>query len=834
MIRPLLAVLLFLGLTAGGGAAPSQTKPEVPVALQAKVSFSIPAGPFLTALEQIERELGVPFAVLPEMFPADLKVAALSFQGPLAEGLDRLIRPLSLKWELGELGGIAVFPPEFKSPDFPDWVSKHFEVTGVELLDVEERGQNLGLRQGDVIEALNGEKINGYSAYREMVVKDVKPEDSVNLTVRRGAEQLGIKVKPDPRAPIGSIGVTRFADAPTETTIYEKGGHRDPAWNDLFARVFTEYRQKDDAAWTPDSILRAVRECTKAGCRDPQLPLMLIRHVLEFTEERWKDVDACCDAAVLRTAYGGSRSFARADAAGEFLIHGSPAVRARVRRLVECGWAATRDVRLGYSLAALHFAEADYPACLRLLEGLRKPMLTSSQLDGPPCLQLESQALQRLGKLEEARRRTTELSEKIAQPYVQIPARFQSNTFDLLKNVQEKSRSDKLPGPVGVLTWKAHSALDAINQAWGAWSGYSSKDTGPARYSPDLIDVMPPDSVEAYFFPKLVKTYSSGGYGGTVCFAFGAAQGQTLDDPIGQWRWTQSSVYRLTGSLDLTRTFGSLGYAGDIPLIGFGNGRTDELRFFKTPELVTLRCNGAWVTTDCAPCLGDEGWLAMAVTTAKGSFDAGVLVPTKRAYDVDRIRELMEKITDARVGREDKVKAWDEAAVLAPNSVMRRVMKLIPQAAREKVPAPKLPDDAPPLDEMTVANATERLEARGKAAWTAPDAEDADRVWCARGDGRLESISRARFFTTYYPALRSEGVAPEVGKPFFQKEAVWFPTKRGLFRYDRVGDVFRNIPVGGLYSDRAIESIGLKDGALTVLAGGEWALNLKTERWTSE
>jgi len=832
--RTLRPFILFLGLSAGGGAAQSERKPDGPAALQARVAFKVPAGSFLAALEQIERDAGVPFAVLPEILPPDLRIEAMTFDGPLAQGLDKLIQPLHLKWEVGELGGIAVFPPKFKSPDFPDWVSRNFEVTGIELLDVEEFGQTLGLRQGDVIEALNGEKINGYAAYREMVLKDVKPEESVTLTVRRGPEQIQVKAKPNARAPIGSIGVTRFADAPTETATYEKGGHRDPAWNDLFARVIAEYRQKDDAAWTPESILRAVRECTKAGCRDPQLPLMLIRHVGEFTEERWKDVEACYDPAAFRTSYGGSRSFARADAAGEFLLHGSPAVRARVRRYVECGWAATRDLRLGYGLAGLHFAEANYGACLRLLEGLRQPMLTSTQLDGPPWLQLESQALQRLGKLDLARKRSAELAEKIPLPHAKIPSTFHSNTFELLQNVQEKARNDKFPGPIGVLTWKAHSALDAINKAWGAWSGYSLKDTGPARYSPDLIDVMPPDSVEVYFFPKLVKTYSSGGYGGTICFAFGAAQGQTLETPFGQWRWTQSSVYRLTGNLDLTRTFGSLGYAGDIPLVGFGNGRTDELRFFKTPELVTLRCNGAWVTTDCAPCLADEGWLAMAVTTAKGYMDTGVLVPTKRAYDVDRIRELMEKITHPDIGREDKIRAWDEAALLAPNSVMRKVMNLIPPAAREKVPLPKLPEDAPPVDEMTLAKAVERLEQRGKSSWTAPDPEDADRVWCARPDGRLESISRARFFTVYYPALRSDAPAPEVSQPVFQKEAIWFPTNRGLFRFDRVGDVFRNIPVGGLYADRSIESIRLKDNVLAVTAGGEWTLDLQTERWTSK
>lgn len=832
MHRPLLALPLFFALSAGGGAQ-SEPKPEVPAALRGRVSLRVPAGSFLAALKQIEGETGVPFAVLPEILPPGLKVEELKFDGTLAEALDRLIKPLHLTWMIGELGGIAIFPPGFGTPDFQDWVSKNFEVTGIELLAVEEQGQALGLRQGDVIEALNGEKLSGYEAYREMVLKDLKPDETVTLTVRRGPDEIQVKVAPNPRAPIGSIGVTRFADAPTETTTFEKGGHRDPAWNDLFARVIAEYREKDDAAWNPGSVLRAVRDCTKAGCRDPQLPHMLIRHVQEFTEERWNDVEACCDPDVFRTAYGGSRAFARAEAAGEFLLHGSPAVRARVRRYVECGWAATRDLRLGYCLAGLHFAEADYAGCLRLLEALRTPLLTNTKPYGHSWLQLESQALQRLGRLDEARERSKEISEKIAQPYAQIPATFHSKTFDLLRQVQDKARHDRLPGPVAVLTWRAHSALDAICKAWDSWAGYSLKDTGPGRYSPDLITVMPPDSVEVYFFPKLVKTFSSGGYGGTLCFAFGAAPGQTLETPIGEVRWTHGAVFRLAETLDLYRTYRGLGYAGDLPLIGFGNGRGDELRLFKTPELVTVRCNGSWITTDCAPCLADEGWLAMAVTTAKGYVDAGVLVPAKRPYDADGIRERMERILDPAVGPEDKVRAWDEAAVLAPNSVMRKVMSLIPAAARKKVPAPDLPEDAPPLDEMTVDGAAKRLLHRGKAAWTAPDPEDQDRVWCARPDGRLESISRSRFFTTYYPALRSDGPAPEVGKAVFLKEAVFFPTRRGLYRYDRVGDVFRNVPIGGVYSDRPVDSIRLEGDTLAVTAGGEWKLHLNTEQWSS-
>jgi hypothetical protein len=823
-----LGVLLTLS-----GTVRSQQEKKALQALSAEVKLQVPAGPLSGALEAIRKDAGVTWAVLPELLPPDLEVDAFSHSGPLQAALDRLVQPLNLKWQVGDFGSIVLLPKELRIPALDDWIARNFDVAGIELLDVEEFGQKLGFRSGDVLVALDGEKVGNYEGYRAMVLRDVKPDSGVQLTVRRGDEQIQIKATPDRRRPIGSLGVIRFIDAPSETALYEKGGHRNPKWDRSFSQAMDEFRQKDDSAWRPRAILDAVQRCSRSGCRDPQLAEMMVERVREFSAQRWKDTELCLNPAVLRSAYGGTKILTRARVAAEFLAHGDPAVRDRVRPLVECGWAATKDFRLGVRLAAAHFVEADYDACLRLLQAVHAPLGASMKLEDYPWVQLESQTLQRLGRYDDAFRLEEEYAQKVPLVHAQIPARFHQSTAPALKRVQPKPSVDRLPGPVGVLTWKTHSALDAIKMSWSSWGGHSLRDTGPGRYSPDLVNAPIPDSVEAYFFPKVLKNYQSAGYGGTLCLAFGAAAGQKPDTPAGELEWTRSSVFRVNGGLFLTRTHGSLGFAGELPLPGFGNAYGDTIRFFKTPELVTVRCNGAWITTDAAPCLQDEGWMAMAVTTARGYVDVGILAPTSRPYDNDRIRELMERIAQPDVPREEKLKLWYEAVTLAPpGSAMRRVTGILPPELLTKVPPPPFPDDAPPLVELSVAQALERVKGSESVQWAVSDSADPDLVWCARSNGRIDCFSRRRFFTTSYP--RPRGTNSEefrIGEPLFDTDAVWFPTNRGLFRFDRLGDVLRSVPLGGLLADVPVTSLRLKDKELSVVAKNRWTLNLESGTW---
>lgn len=812
-----------------------QAEKPARVALDAKVDLKVPAGPLDVALSAIEKQAGLRFAVLPELLAPDLKVEAFTHSGPLAAGLDLLTKPLKLKWEIGEFGGIVLLPLELKIPAYDDWVARTFEASGVELLDVEEDGRNLGFRPGDVLLAINGERLNGYMSYRMAVLVDLKPDEKANFSVLRGKEQIQIQATPHRNAPMGSIGVTRYLDVPTEGTLYEKSGHKDPSWDDKFAKVVNEFRQKDDAAWKVETVLAGIKECIQAGCRDPQLARLLIDRVTEYSDERWKDVQASFDPAVLRSVYGGTRVLARAEVAARFLEHGSPWARDLALRVVECGWAATKDYRLGYGLALQHFLEGNYEACLKILALVRAPLRASHYMEDYPRNFLESQALQRLKRFDEALKYEEDYSDKVTLPHAGHAGRFHKSTLPLLKKAQGGFDADRLPGTVGLVTWKAHSALDAIHQSWtGGGSWRSVRDTGPSRYSPDLVATPMPDSVEAYFFPKFIKTYRASGYEGTLCLAFGAAPGQNPETPSGELAWTRSSVFRINSDLLLTRTHGSLGYGGELPLPGFANGYGDTLRFFKTPDFVSLRVNGAWANTDSTPCLSDEGWLAMAVTTAKAKVDVGVMVSTPRPYDNDRLRELMESISKPGALKEDQVKAWYEAASLSPpTSVMRKILKLLPDKAKEKFPLPVLAEDAPELGEMTVAQALERLKQRGPVRWALPDALDADRVWCARPNGTIESISRVRYFSSFYPRLRgADGDELGMGEPVFQKDAVWFPTRKGLFRYDRVGDVFRNVPLGGVLIDAPITSLSLKDGELIVAAQSTWVLDLGKGTWT--
>lgn len=789
-----------------------------PPGLSTPVELRAPAGPLLDALRILERDARIPFAVLPELLPPDLKIAGFSHSGPLADGLDRLLRPLGLRWDVGELGGIVVLPAETALPSFDDWAAKSFDAVGIELVDVERQGHAIGLRKGDVITEVDGAAVGSYEGYRDRVIRHVQAGRGAELTLRRGAETLKLRANPDPRSPFGSLGVRRNVDAPSDDRLYEKSGHRDPAWDEAFLRAAREYRTRSDADWNPDVVLKGVQEAIRAGCRDPLLAGLLIRHVRDFRDERWAELEAGFDADRLRGAYGGTKVLARAEAAAEFLMRGSPLVRDRARRLVECAWAATRRPSFGYALAVLRFLEADDDAALRLLDRIREPLAATVSLDRASWPLLESQILQRQGRLDDAYARAQDLAAKSPLNPAKQAAAFQSGAFGHLQQVWPKTSRDRLEGDAGLVAWRGHSALDALFAAWKADRRFSLKDPGPGRFSPDLVAAPVPLSMEVFFFPRMIKTYDSFGYSGTVCVAFGATPGPPIV-------WTRSSTFRLDVRLNLTRHHGALGQAGEIPLVGFANGGDDALRIYKSPDFVTLRSNGAWITTDSAAALEDPGDLALAVTTAKGTVDVGILIPTPRPYDNDRIRDLMERIRRADSSPEEKVKAWDEAAALSPpKSVMRNLIGLVPPPAREKVPAPALEPDAPPLGEFGLKDAEARFRERGPAGWIAADPEEPDLVWCGRPDGRVEAMSLRRRFTTTFPPLRA-GLA--LGKPLFLKDAVWFPSPRGLFRHDRAAGVFRTVPLGGIFSDLAIESVAREKSELVVVAGRRWSLPLR-------
>ncbi len=209
--------------TVSGGRAQESPRPP---ALDARVSFKVDAGPLLAALEAVERQTGVAFSVLPELLPPDLKIPALSHDGPLAGGLDKIAGPLKLRWCVGDFGGIVVLPQVLKIPSFEDWVAAHFaDRAGVELLEVGEQGQRLGLRNGDILIALNGERKWGFDGFWTALHSDTKPGEEVTFTVRRGPETLQVKaaIGDKGRWLTRGLGVARHADSPALWGRYEKG-----------------------------------------------------------------------------------------------------------------------------------------------------------------------------------------------------------------------------------------------------------------------------------------------------------------------------------------------------------------------------------------------------------------------------------------------------------------------------------------------------------------------------------------------------------------------------------------------------------------------------------
>lgn len=833
MVKNLLLAAWLLGPTTR---APEQA-PAPSAGLEAQVTVKLDAGPLPGALDAFEKQTGVAFSVLPELLPPGLKIPALSHQGTVSAGLDKLIKPLNLRWQIGEFGGIVVLPSDLKFVDPNDWLDRNFaEEMGVEVKEVAERGQRLGFKPGDLLVALNGERMRSLSEFFRACMA-LERGSEVTFSVRRGQETIQVKT---PLTYPGYwatyvLGLREYSDAPSPGVIYERAGHRSPTWDPAFQRLVT-FSGWGLAKREPGGMLGAMRECGKAGCRDPLLLEILASNLSNCSEGLWKQVEGWVDPERLRTAYGGSMVMERALLATDFLQQGPPSIRDRCRRLVEAAWAAFRPGpkwrmrrTFGYSVAALHYLEGRFEDCVRVMKELQEQYLADS---ATPEELLHVQALCRLGKLDRA------LEEWDIYNHGNPEGRAR-NTRETIKETRERiaARSGVVPerfsGPAGLVGWRPFAAIDAFKDV--------AQGRDPTGRHEDQISVAGSnlyhapfepffEDAEIHFFARMEKEFRNGE--GTAGLAFGVRRDEDRKyDRFG------GAYCKVLAGFRLMRIH-SQRIAEPLALPGFVNDGTDTLRFFKQGDAWTIRSNGVWVTTDLSEGLSKSGSFLLEVAAMRGTVDAGILVPTARCYDNDRIRELVELVLDPRrkIAPEERLKRWDEAALLAPpKNFMREFRHHVPQGIRDKVPTPAYPADAPPLVELTQAQAAERFAQRGPVRWTKPDPEDKDALWCARPDGTLEVMSLARYWTTTHRHIRDfVGSDTPVGDPLFEKEAVWFPTNRGLFRYDRKGEVFRRVPLGGLFHDVAIKTLSRSAAgpAIETAAGEKWSLNVKTTAWS--
>lgn len=278
-----------------------------------------------------------------------------------------------------------------------------------------------------------------------------------------------------------------------------------------------------------------------------------------------------------------------------------------------------------------------------------------------------------------------------------------------------------------------------------------------------------------------------------------------------------------------------------MELPGFANSGWDDIRVFKTDDVLTVRSNGAWVLTESSPALEVRGITTIEIAWTKGSADQAVFLPMKRCYDNDRIRELMERIVQPgeKLTAEEALRLWDEASLLSPPENYIRLLRggYVPKEVRDKVPVPQYPGDAPPLERLRPEEAEARFTARGPAVWTKADPVETDKVWCARPDGLIEVMSRVRYWTDRYPVIREAWGATPVREPVFDKDAVWFPTDRGLYVFDRRAELLRGIPVGGVFFG-SVKSLSIKGKLLQAeidLGKGRarWSLDQATGKWSS-
>ncbi len=824
-----------------GAPKPAAPAPAIPPpGLRTKVSFRVEAGPVPAALESVAKQTGVVFSVLPELLPPDAAVTALDWDGPLAEGLDRLLKPVPLLWEAGEFGGIVVLPTKISRIAPADWAADRFDTTGIEVLEPSEEGQTFGIKAGDVVVAMNGQSFPSYRDFYSAILNDVKPEQEFSFTVKRGdrlQEFKATRTRGD-YTPNALFGLERWEDHPSRFAQYENAGHRDPRWDGKFREVCDEVR-KDLLQRKSDRIVALARECRALGCRDPQLSEMIVFFHNEYPEELWEEMERMEDPGVLRTAYGGSRIHARAWAAAAFALQGGPRVRERVRPLVECAWAWVRGGTpdrlrrwIGHAVAALHYVEGRYADCIRIMEVVQPDYIREPHHEYP---YLHLQALARLGRYDEAQRLQREYFERIPLERNERYAGLLADTAEALPKNPELAR-DRLEGPVGLLGWRTLTVLQAMHERADGQPVMGKRRIEDTQRENNRLYGSPRgpfyDTVEVYLFPKVVKAYHT----------HHGVSGVVMNNSA--HRDSHSGVgYTVMSNLRLMPLHGDEGHSASLLMPGFVNTGDDVVRVYKTSEVATVRCNGTWIATDVSAENRDLDELYSQITCAQGNIDIGVLIPTKRCYDNDRIRELLMRILDPaeKMSAVEAAKLWDEACLLAPppnfmtGPALRKNFRpaLLKQAPHPKYVAP------PPLDELTAGQATERFAKRGPKRWILPDPLRADDVWCARPDGVVEVMSRIRYFTTTLPQIREAVGAPvAVGEPVFAPDALWFPTDRGLFRYDRKEEALVRVPLGGVFRDVPVTSIALSGTTLRVAtadgrAGGAWTLDAARGAWSS-
>lgn len=861
--RCLLIPAITLGAMGAGASvarpAEAEKAPPRTPGTSARIEFGVKAGAFLDALDSVERQTGIAFSVLPELLPPGLAVEAFSHAGPLADGLDRLTRPLDLRWEVGEFGGIVILPGKPPVPSWETWVGEHFEDAGIEILEVNGDGRGLGLRPGDLLVALNGERILSLWNFDVDLQRRLKPQAPITwmpgdpapvmpeapmvLTVLRAGATFEVEL------PIvhrqfwsGSLGFLRVADAPSFWRRYEKGGHRSPMWDAKFRAVFEEHA-KGAIGVAPEALWMQARECRELGCRDPLLPLMVLDRWITFGVPEWNEFNLFFDPRQLRGAYDGQLADARLRVAARFAVQGPPGVRRQALRRVECGWAWKRAgpidrlVRdLGYAIAVGHFLRGDDEACLQAMGHVREAFFRDPSTSR---FSLAPQALIRQRRYAEAARALAaytpvgidrEENERYAA-LLKAAADVLPSRLDLLR--------DRIDGCVGLLSWKEMALKTSLGRRAGRpdkeWDLFDLKEA--ADLSRAFAAKPFPSRTEMLLFPRFVKENLADQ--GVFGMEFGVA---IRDGHIQPGEYSAYERYGIDRNLELCRARFDLHTLPPIPLPGFANDGGDTVRIFKTPELIAVRCNGARVTTDVSPVDPSKGAAAHVAAKSAGRMDAAVFVPTSACHDNDRIRELIDEILDARreMSLADVSKNLAEAVGLAPpGNFIKEAYLEISDGARGKIPPPPFPESPPaPLAALTPQAAEERLRRRGPALWVRQDAANADAVWCARPDGTLDLMSRVRYWTDTHRYIREyAGMDVAVGEPVFTRESVWFPTRRGLFRYDRREEVFVPVPLGGLFHDVPVKGVAMDQaGRLFVepeggAAGGAWMLDPGPGTW---
>ena len=381
--------------------------------LRSSVSIRIDPASLVQALAEVQKQLGIRLAFMPEMFPPGKKIGRFTYRGTLKEGLDRLCRVNGLKWQVGELGGIVLLPSGFEVPILADWIERALPgESGVEVVQPGEKAQRLGLKQGDILIAVNGERCTGIREFY-LVCREIRKDSLVRFSVKRGSKIFHVETPLINQASWASrtLGIRQYAGAPSHWTLYQKGGHRDPRWDGAVKRLFEETR-KHIMERRPAAIMKAAREAVKLGCRDP-LVLRLVRiHVREYGEDRWNELVTFITSEQLRKAYGGSHLFARAKLAADFALHGSASLREPLVGILECAWVAGRQTYYGDALAAVRFREGDYDSCIRLVEEARKE---AGEIGLGSGAHLKLQSLIRLGRNEKAMAYFVELEPRKGQ-----------------------------------------------------------------------------------------------------------------------------------------------------------------------------------------------------------------------------------------------------------------------------------------------------------------------------------------------------------------------------------------------------------------------------------